>query len=170
MKSTEKLWWDRVCLYICPIDLLLKCQNSIRLHANLQRESPPPPPATHIHTCMLTYTQPQHTGTAPRSDNMWYYRSWHGSFIITLDGYFIRFGGHIFKLTSTRHIFDEIKWTGRRTFLRIVARILPRSSSRSVAFRCVGSLCECICSCLFCIVVYLFAHIHQLQMKRLCNV
>ena len=49
----------------------------------------------------------------------------------------------------------------RRTFLLIVARILPRSSSRSLAFRFDGLLCECICLCLFGIVVYLFAHIHR---------
>ena len=121
MNSTEKLWWDWVCLYICPIDLLLKCQNSIRLYANVQRESPPPPAThthTHTHACLHTHSHSilallNHCGRqAPRSDNMWYYRSWHGSFIITLDGYFIMFGCHIFKLTSTRHIFDEIKWTG----------------------------------------------------------
>ena len=49
----------------------------------------------------------------------------------------------------------------RRTFLRIVVRILPRSSSRSLVFRFDGLLCKCICLCLFGIVVYLFAHIHR---------
>ena len=34
-------------------------------------------------------------------------------------------------------------------YWRIVARILPRSSSRSMAFRVVGLLRECICLCLF---------------------
>ena len=60
------------------------------------------------------------------------------------------------------HLSDNMRCKGhRRTFLRIVARILPRSSSRSLVFRFDGLLCECICLCLFVIVVYLFAHIHQ---------
>ena len=45
----------------------------------------------------------------------------------------------------------------RRTFLRIVARILPRLSSQSLAFRFMSSLCECICLCL---LVLLFACLH----------
>ena len=41
----------------------------------------------------------------------------------------------------------------------IVARILARLSSRSMAFRVVGSLSECICLCLF---VLLFTCFHTL--------
>ena len=53
----------------------------------------------------------------------------------------------------------------------VVSRILPRLSSRSMAFRFVSSLCECICVCFFVVLfLYLFSHTHQVYIKRLDNV
>ena len=48
----------------------------------------------------------------------------------------------------------------RRMFPLIVARMLPRLSSWSMAFRFVGSLCECICLCLFVVLLYTCFHTH----------
>ena len=62
----------------------------------------------------------------------------------------------LFRTTDNQFGFKKNYSTDRRMFPRIVARILPRSSSRSLAFRVAGSLCECICLCLFVLLLTCF--------------
>ena len=125
---TDLLCRDRVCLYICHIDLQLKCQNSFTCKCSKKI------PHTHTHT-MLTYSTLLnlcYTHSRPPDIPLTRLKSLSTAAfdklplcglntmcIIAHDtaaSYHVRWIlhhvclSHICQLTSTRHIFDEIRW------------------------------------------------------------